>query len=158
MSNTDYMSWDIKQADEFKRMINSLAVEVSKLRLALEQIENTEDRGEIWNITRKALENETIEIEDYQAHVVTYVFCKQCGHKAISVHHPTAKYPVQCSKCDQMSMFDENHYLEENKRLKFSLLKAFEIIKEGKRKFAPNTTNSIVDDWLKDNQELGSGK
>ena len=58
MSNTDYMSWDIKQADEFKRMINSLAVEVSKLRLALEQIENTEDRGEIWNITRKALSDE----------------------------------------------------------------------------------------------------
>ena len=66
----------------------------------------------------------------------------------------------QCAFCGQDHEASNrlNHYLEENKRLKFSLLKAFEIIKEGKRKFAPNTTNSVVDDWLKYNQELGSGK
>lgn len=35
-------------------------------------------------------------------------------------------------------------------RMKAMLQKAYEYLKEGKRKFAPSTTNSDVDEWLKE--------
>jgi len=40
-------------------------------------------------------------------------------------------------------------------RLRGKLVEAYRIIKQAKQQFAPNTTNSDADCWLKRNKELG---
>lgn len=43
---------------------------------------------------------------------------------------------------------------EENKRLREALEKAVAYLEEGKRKFTPHTTNSFVDDFIKQHKAL----
>jgi hypothetical protein len=62
------------------------------------------------------------------------------------------------SKSETDKMVDDIVRLgEENEKLRNMLLKALGIIREGKAKFAPTTTNSLVDEWLKDMEELDGG-
>lgn len=47
---------------------------------------------------------------------------------------------------------------DENKELKRKLNEAYQYLREGKLKFSPMTTNSLVDDWLKWYEESGEGR
>jgi hypothetical protein len=44
--------------------------------------------------------------------------------------------------------FEHDHYREQTEYWKSMAAKANQYLKEGKIKFAPNTTNSLVDDWI----------
>lgn len=98
--------------------------------------------------------SEIIELQDYKPHETNHVICSECGHKAISIHPFPVKYPLECSKCGAMAMYDEERFLAENKRLKIMLQKALGIIREGKALYAPNTTNAFIDDWIKDCERI----
>lgn len=53
--------------------------------------------------------------------------------------------------------FEKFHHVVEYsayQKLESMLVKAEQFLREGKAKFAPNTTNSFVDDWLKDFAEM----